>query len=114
MKIDINNKTVGGFTYEFLRGISLEYVGAAEFGECMETINRVKDGNFNSWISEWASTANRVSKYAEKELNSDDKISAKMHFFEQVTITVWLYFMLHIPIQDIPNYGKAAKNVSII
>lgn len=80
MKIDINNKTVGGFTYEFLRGISLEYVGAAEYGECMETISRVKDGNFNSWISEWASTADRVSKYAEKELNSDDKLAAKNAF----------------------------------
>ncbi len=80
MKIDINDKAVGGFTYEFLRGISLEYAGAAEFGECMETISRVKDGNFDSWISEWASTADRVSRYAEKELNADDKLTAKNVF----------------------------------
>lgn len=70
MKIDMNDKTVGGFNYEFLRGISLEYVGAAEYGECMETINRIKDGNFHSWISEWAATADNVSKYADKELES--------------------------------------------
>ena len=70
MQIDMNDKTVGGFNYEFLRGISLEYVGAAEYGECMETIGRVKDGNFHSWITEWASTADRVSQYAEKELKS--------------------------------------------
>ena len=66
----MNDKTVGGFNYEFLRGISLEYVGAAEYGECMETINRIKDGNFHSWISEWAATADNVSKYADKELES--------------------------------------------
>ena len=80
MKIDINDKTVGGFNYEFLRGVSLEYAGAAQYGECMETISRVKDGNFNSWISEWASTANRVLKYAEEELNLDDKLAAKNAF----------------------------------
>ena len=74
----------------------MEYVGAAEFGECMETISRVKGGNFNSWISEWASTANRVSNYAEKELNSEDKIAAKNALLVPVTITEWLYFMLHI------------------
>ena len=76
MKIDINEKTVGGFNYEFLRGISLEYVEAAEYGECMETISRVKDGNFHSWISEWAATADRVTEYADKELKNKNKIVA--------------------------------------
>ncbi len=77
MKIKIEDKTVGGFNYEFLRGISLEHVAAAEYGECMETISRVKEDDFNSWIIEWAALADRVSKYAEKELNLDNKKTAQ-------------------------------------
>jgi pimeloyl-ACP methyl ester carboxylesterase len=73
MKINMEDKIIGGFNYEFLRGISLEHVGAAEYGECMETISRVKEDDFTSWIIEWAELADRVSKYAEKELNSDNE-----------------------------------------
>jgi hypothetical protein len=77
MKINMEDKTIGGFNYEFLRGISLEHVGAAEYGECMETISRVKEDDFTSWIIEWSALADRVSKYAEKELNSDNKKVAR-------------------------------------
>ena len=66
MKVNFRDKTVGGFNYEFVRGISTQHIGAAEFGECMETIDRVKDGNFDSWISEWTVTADRVANYANK------------------------------------------------
>lgn len=80
MKVNYKDKTVGGFNYEFLRGISLEYAGAAEYGECMETISNIKDGDFHSWISEWAATADRVLKYAEKALNENDKTTARDAF----------------------------------
>jgi len=50
MKVNFANKTVGGFNYEFVRGISTQQVGAAEFGECMETMGRIHDGDFESWI----------------------------------------------------------------
>jgi len=32
MKIDFRDKTVGGFTFEFVRGLSAEESGAAAFG----------------------------------------------------------------------------------
>ncbi|WIV13671.1 alpha/beta hydrolase [Proteiniborus sp. MB09-C3] len=80
MKIDFNDKTVGGFTYEFVRGLSVQQSGAAEFGECMETMGHIENNNFNSWISEWTSTADRVSEYAENQLKNGDKISAEKAF----------------------------------
>lgn len=80
MKTNWDDKTVGGFNYEFLRGISLEYVGAAEFGECLETISHVKDGDFQSWIHEWSKTADRVSRYAKKALKEEDKLTARDAF----------------------------------
>jgi hypothetical protein len=63
MKINLADKTVGGFNYEFLRGISTQNVGAAEIGECMETMDRIKDRDFESWTQEWSTTADRVSTY---------------------------------------------------
>ena len=43
MKVDFANKTVGGFNFEFVRGLSLQAAGAAEYGECVDTVSRVKD-----------------------------------------------------------------------
>ncbi len=72
MKVNFANKTVGGFDYEFVRGISTQQVGAAEFGEGMETMDRIHNGDFESWVQEWSATANRVATYAESALRSGD------------------------------------------
>ncbi len=69
MKIDFSNKTIGGFDYEFVRGVSN---GAAEIGESLETIERIRNGDFESWIREWISTAARVAAYAESRRQSGD------------------------------------------
>ena len=82
MKVDFRDMTVGGFSYEFVRGISAQHIGAAEFGECMETIDRIKDGNFESWISKWTVTADRVANYAVKVRQLGDKTSARTAFLK--------------------------------
>jgi len=66
MKVDFADKTVGGFNFEFVRGVSLQAAGAAD-GECMDTMSRVKNNNFDSWITRWAATADRVAAFAESE-----------------------------------------------
>jgi Alpha/beta hydrolase family len=80
MKIDFRDKTIGGFTFEFVRGLSAEESGAAAFGECMETIGRINNGDFESWINRWTATADRVSAFAERELSNGDTISARKAF----------------------------------
>jgi hypothetical protein len=82
MRVNFADKTVGGFNYEFLRGISTQDVGAAEYGECMDTIDRIKNGNFESWTAEWNATADRVSQYAKEALRSGDKPSARGAFLK--------------------------------
>jgi pimeloyl-ACP methyl ester carboxylesterase len=82
MKVNFANKTVGGFDYEFVRGISTQQVGAAEFGECMETMGRIHNGNFESWIQEWSATADRVAAYAENALRSGDTTVARDAFLK--------------------------------
>jgi hypothetical protein len=76
MKVNFAKKTVGGFNFEFVRGISTQAAGAAEFGECMETLTRIKDGDFESWTVEWAATASGVAEYATKVAAAGDRWSA--------------------------------------
>ncbi len=80
MKVDFKDKTVGGFVYEFVRGLSLQESEAAEVGECLETIARVRKDDFDSWIREWAATAERTSVYAERALEQGDRIAARKAF----------------------------------
>lgn len=80
MRVDFANKTVGGFNFEFVRGLSLQGAGAAEYGECMATISRVKNNNFDSWISQWAATADRVATFAEREHRAGNHVSARNAF----------------------------------
>jgi hypothetical protein len=76
MKVNFAKKAVGGFNFEFARGISTQSAGAAEFGECMETLQRIKDGDFESWTAEWAATAGGVAEYAVKVATAGDRWSA--------------------------------------
>lgn len=77
MKVNFANKTVGGFEYEFIRGISTQQAGTAEFGECMETMERIHNGNFESWVREWSATADRVAAYAQDADHAGDQIAAR-------------------------------------
>ena len=80
MKIDFAKKAVGGFNFEFVRGLSLQAGGAAEYGECMDTMSRVKDNNFDSWITEWTITADRVAAFAAGEERVDNRVCARDAF----------------------------------
>jgi pimeloyl-ACP methyl ester carboxylesterase len=77
MKIDFANKTVGGFNFEFVRGLSLQAAGAAEYGECMDTMSRVKNNDFGSWITQWAATADRVAAFGDGEVRVGNRVSAR-------------------------------------
>ena len=77
MNVDFADKTVGGFNFEFVRGLSLQAAGAAEYGECMDTMSRVKNNNFDSWITQWAATADRVADFAGREDRIGNTVSAR-------------------------------------
>ena len=80
MKVDFANKTVGEFNFEFVRGLSLQAAGAAEYGECMDTMSRVKNNDFDSWITQWAATADRVAAFGEREQGVGNRVSARDAF----------------------------------
>lgn len=80
MKVDFAKKTVGGFNFEFVRGLSLQAAGAAEYGECMETMLRIKNNDFNSWVTAWAATADRVAAFADREERLGNRVGARDAF----------------------------------
>ncbi|MDR0596774.1 MAG: alpha/beta hydrolase [Clostridiales Family XIII bacterium] len=80
MKANFNDKTVGGFNYELIRGLSTQEAGAAELGECIETMGRIKENDFESWTEEWAKTAGFAAEYAESRLKQGDRTAARKAF----------------------------------
>jgi pimeloyl-ACP methyl ester carboxylesterase len=68
------------FSLQLLRAMGQTYYGGADIGECLSTAYRIKEGDFESWYTEWLRTAQRVHRYAEDSLLSGHKISAKDGF----------------------------------
>jgi hypothetical protein len=61
MKVVFQDPT---FSLQLLRAIGETYYKGADIGECLSTAYRIKEGDFESWYTEWSKTAKRVHKYA--------------------------------------------------
>jgi pimeloyl-ACP methyl ester carboxylesterase len=65
------------FSSQLLRIIGATYYKGADIGECLSTAYRIKEGDFESWYTEWLKTAKRVHKYADDCLAANHKVSAR-------------------------------------
>ena len=65
------------FSLQLLRAISETYYKGADIGECLSTAYRIKEGDFESWHTEWLTTAKRVHSYANESLALGHNISAR-------------------------------------
>ena len=73
MKIVFQDPT---FSLQLL-SIDETYYKGADIGECLSTAYRIREGDFESWYTEWLKTANRVHKYAEDCLAAGHKVGAR-------------------------------------
>ena len=80
MRVNFADKIVGGFNYELVRGISIQQAGAAELGECVETMRRVRRGDLDSWTREWSALAARVADYAQAARDAGDAATARLAY----------------------------------
>ena len=80
MKIDLAEPNVGGFQFEFLRLLSAQSVGAAEIGECIYTMGRIAEDDFDGWVDEWSGTADRVAADAQRLVSAGNTASARDAF----------------------------------
>ncbi|WP_101294538.1 alpha/beta hydrolase family protein [Halegenticoccus soli] len=62
MRVHFDDPT---FDYQTLRAISYGTYGGAEPGECLATVERIDEGDFEAWHAEWRRTADRVAALAE-------------------------------------------------
>jgi len=76
MRFDGLKTDVGSFNFEGLRAMSYASTKGSEVGECLQTMGRIRDGDFDSWIGEWSGTAERDARDAASYLEKGLKASA--------------------------------------
>lgn len=83
------------FWYETLRSMSHIAYGGADFGEVVSTSERIVEGDYDSWHTEWLATADRVSAEAEKALEAGHGVSARDGFLRASNYYRSAEFFLH-------------------
>ncbi|WP_329467236.1 alpha/beta hydrolase family protein [Streptomyces sp. NBC_01431] len=83
------------FWYETLRSMSHIAYGGADFGEVVSTGERITEGDYASWYTEWLATADRVSGEAEKALAAGHRVSARDGFLRASNYYRSAEFFLH-------------------
>ncbi|MFD8693619.1 alpha/beta hydrolase family protein [Kitasatospora purpeofusca] len=83
------------FWYETLRSMSHIAYGGADFGEVVSTAERIVEGDYASWYTEWLATADRVSGQAEKALAAGHRVSARDGFLRASNYYRSAEFFLH-------------------
>ncbi|MEU8587028.1 alpha/beta hydrolase [Streptomyces sp. NPDC048664] len=83
------------FWYETLRSVSHIAYGGADFGEVISTAGRITEGDYDSWYTEWAATADRVSAEAQKALEAGHEVSARDGFLRASNYYRSAEFFLH-------------------
>ncbi|WP_328312184.1 alpha/beta fold hydrolase [Streptomyces sp. NBC_00442] len=83
------------FWYETLRSMSHIAYGGADFGEVVSTAERITEGDYDSWYTEWLATADRVDAEARKALDAGHRISARDGFLRASNYYRSAEFFLH-------------------
>ncbi|GGV50207.1 dipeptidyl aminopeptidase [Kitasatospora herbaricolor] len=83
------------FWYETLRSMSHIAYGGADFGEVVATGERITEGDYASWYTEWLATADRVSGQAGKALAAGHRVSARDGFLRASNYYRSAEFFLH-------------------
>jgi len=76
MKFNGLKTDVGSFNFEGLRAMSYATTKGSEVGECLQTMGRIREGDFDSWIVQWSRTAERNAQVAAGYLDRGLKASA--------------------------------------
>ncbi|MEP7285096.1 MAG: alpha/beta hydrolase [Chloroflexota bacterium] len=82
MKLDFSQKAmdIGTSSFNFVRTMMVAGTGGAELSECLLTAERIKDNNDESWIKEWAHTAEHVAQIAEQAMQAGQTVTARQAY----------------------------------
>lgn len=88
------------FSFELLRTLSYAPYGGADIGECLLTAYRIKDGDFDSWYTEWFRTAVRVHALGDAAFAARQHVSAQEAYLRASNYYRTAEFFLHGNAQD--------------
>jgi pimeloyl-ACP methyl ester carboxylesterase len=83
------------FAFEFIRNLGFTYYGGADLGEMVATAGHIKEGDFESWFTEWHKLANRLLSRADASLSAGHLESARGAYLRTSTYFRMAEFYLH-------------------
>src|SRR3954453_525371 len=92
MKLVFRDQT---FSFELLRAIGYTVYNGADIGECLATAARIKEGDFESWHTQWSRTAHRVQRIAENSFVRGHTLSAGNAYLRASNYYRTAEFFLH-------------------
>ncbi len=99
------------FDFQTLRLLGSASSGDAEAGEVLSTVNRIREGDFESWTAEWLKTARRVHEIAVRSRERGHWLSAREAYFRASNYYRAAEFYLHGDPTDprILEYSRSAR-----
>ncbi|EHQ34198.1 alpha/beta hydrolase family protein [Methanoplanus limicola] len=100
------------FSFQFLRTVGASYSGEADIGECLATASRIKEGDFESWYSEWKNTADTFRTAGDKSLAAGHRRTAMEAYYRAATYYRTAEFFLHGNSTDpriVETWGKSRE-----
>jgi len=83
------------FAFELQRTLGAAYSGEADIGECIATASRIKEGDFESWYSEWEKTADNFRAVGDESFAAGHRVSAMEAYYRAATYYRTAEFFLH-------------------
>jgi pimeloyl-ACP methyl ester carboxylesterase len=98
------------YSFQLLRVLGSAPNGGADIGECLSTAYRIKEGDNESWYSEWFNTAKRLEDAADSYMSQGHKVSAREAYFRATNYYRTAEFFLRQKINDpriLETWGKS-------
>lgn len=98
------------YSFQALRTLSGAVVGTADIGECLNTIDRIEEGEDESWYREWLALAERVEQQAEASKARGDRLSSAKEYRRASNYYRSAEFFLHGNPKDpriLTTWGKS-------
>ncbi len=83
------------FAFEFVRNLGFTYYGGADIGEMVAAAARIREGDFESWFSEWDQLGRRILARADASLDAGHLESAREAYLRASTYFRTAEFYLH-------------------
>jgi dienelactone hydrolase len=83
------------FAFEFVRNLGFMYYGGSDLGEMIATAAQIKEGDFESWFTEWEKRAQRTLSRADADLAGGHLVSARESYLRTSTYFRTAEFYLH-------------------